>query len=65
MAQHTWLTVAEFAAELGISEKVAYRWFAAGHATGLCPRFIRAGRVIRIRRDWFDAWAEERADDAA
>lgn len=59
------MTVADFADELGVSAKVAYRWFAAGHGTSLCLRFIRAGRSIRIRCDWFEAWVQERADDAA
>ena len=60
-----WMTVADFAKELNVSEKVAYRYFSAGHATGLCPRFLRVGRLIRVRRAWFEDWVEERVRDAA
>lgn len=71
MAQHTrtadrrggdrrgWLSLEEFCDELGVSRHTAYKWSAAGPASGRFPRFCRLpnGR-IRIRREWFDAWIE-------
>ena len=69
MTQHTsttehggaggWLSLEEFCDELGVSPHTAYKWSAAGPASGRFPRFCRLpnGR-IRIRREWFDAWIE-------
>jgi predicted DNA-binding transcriptional regulator AlpA len=54
-----WLSLQEFCDELGVSPHTAYKWSAAGQASGRFPRFCRLpnGR-IRIRREWFDAWIE-------
>ena len=49
-----WLTVREFADELGVSISTAYKWSAAGTASGRFPRHTTPNRSIRIRRDWLD-----------
>jgi excisionase family DNA binding protein len=52
-----WLTVREFADELGVSISTAYKWSAAGTASGRFPRHTKLPNgSIRIRRDWLDDW---------
>lgn len=52
-----WLTVRDFADELGVSISTAYKWSAAGAASGRFPRHIKLPNgSIRIRRDWLDDW---------
>lgn len=58
---HTWLTVEDIAEELGVSIHSVRKWFAAGSGSGRCPPFIRPGRRILVRRDWFDTWCETQA----
>lgn len=52
-----WLTVRDFADELGVSISTAYKWSAAGAASGRFPRHTKLPNgSIRIRRDWLDDW---------
>ena len=52
-----WLTVREFADELGVSISTAYKWSAAGTTSGRFPRHTKLPNgSIRIRRDWLDDW---------
>jgi predicted DNA-binding transcriptional regulator AlpA len=52
-----WLTVREFADELGVSISTAYKWSAAGAGSGRFPRHTKLPNgSIRIRRDWLDDW---------
>lgn len=52
-----WLTVRQFADELGVSISTAYKWSAAGTASGRFPRHTKLPNgSIRIRRDWLDDW---------
>jgi excisionase family DNA binding protein len=52
-----WLTVREFADELGVSISTVYKWSAAGTRTGRFPRHTKLPNgSIRIRRDWLDDW---------
>jgi excisionase family DNA binding protein len=62
---YSFLTFAQFCELMSISESTGRRWFASGHHTGACPRFVKPGKEIRIRRDWFDAWVEGLLDAAA
>lgn len=48
------LSIEQFARELHVPLATAYQWFAAGHASKKCPKFMKAGKHIRIRRDWRD-----------
>ena len=54
-----WLTLAGFAAELGVSTNTAYKWSARGY-----PAFPHAAKLpngaIRVARADFDAWMTER-----
>ena len=54
-----WMTIEEFCEELNVSRGVAYKWSAAGPASGRFPKFRKLpnGR-IRIRRDWFEEWID-------
>lgn len=52
-----WLTVREFADEVGVSISTAYKWSAAGTHSGRFPRHTKLPNgSIRIRRDWLDDW---------
>jgi predicted DNA-binding transcriptional regulator AlpA len=52
-----WLTVREFADELGVSISTAYKWSAAGTGSRRFPRHAKLPNgSIRIRRDWLDDW---------
>ena len=52
-----WLTVRQFADELGVSISTAYKWSAAGTTSGRFPRHTKLPNgSIRIRRDWLDDW---------
>ena len=52
-----WLTVREFADELGVSISTAYKWSAAGTNSGRFPRHTKLPNgSIRIHRDWLDDW---------
>ena len=52
-----WLTVRQFADELGVSISTAYKWSAAGTNSGRFPRHTKLPNgSIRIRRDWLDDW---------
>jgi len=52
-----WLTVREFADELGVSISTVYKWSAAGAASERFPRHTKLPNgSIRIRRDWLDDW---------
>ena len=61
---HSWLTIEDIAEELGVSIHSVRKWFAAGSGSGRCPPFIRPGRRILVRRDWFDTWCEKQAASA-
>lgn len=61
---HTWLTIEDIAAELGVSVHSVRKWFAAGSESGRCPQFIRPGKRILVRTDWFDDWCEDQAATA-
>ena len=52
-----WLTVRQFADELGVSISTAYKWSAAGTTSGRFPRHTKLPNgSIRIHRDWLDDW---------
>ena len=56
---HQWMSVEDLCTELGIAASTAYKWSAAGPASGRFPRYRRLPNgSIRIRRDWFDEWVE-------
>ena len=63
-SRYAWLTIEDIAEELGVSIHSVRKWFAAGWRSGRCPRFIRPGRRILVRRDWFDEWCEDQAASA-
>lgn len=54
-----WLSLEDFCAELGVPRSTAYKWCAAGPASGRFPRYRRLpnGR-LRIRRDWMEEWLD-------
>jgi predicted DNA-binding transcriptional regulator AlpA len=54
-----WLSLEEFCEELGVPRSTAYKWCAAGPASGKFPRYRRLpnGR-LRIRRDWLEQWLD-------
>lgn len=56
-----WLTIKEAAAYLGVGVDTIYDACAAG---GLKHVKLRH-RTIRLRRDWIDRWAEDRASEFA
>lgn len=54
-----WMTIDDLCEELRVTPSTAYKWSAAGPASGKFPRFRRLPNgSIRIRRDWFDEWLE-------
>ena len=64
MAQRsgTWMTVAEFCTEMGISRSTFDDWRAKGRA----PKCIRLpNSSLRIKRTDFENWVEHLEDDAA
>lgn len=53
------MSIDDLCSELGIASSTAYKWSAAGPASGRFPRYRRLPYgSIRIRRDWFDEWVE-------
>jgi predicted DNA-binding transcriptional regulator AlpA len=54
-----WLSLEDFCEELGVPRSTAYKWCAAGPASGKFPRYRRLpnGR-LRIRRDWLEEWLD-------
>lgn len=55
----TWMTIDDLCRELGVAPSTAYKWCAAGTASGKFPRFRRLPNgSVRIRREWFDEWIE-------
>ena len=54
-----WLSLDDFCEELGVPRSTAYKWCAAGPASGKFPRYRRLpnGR-LRIRRDWVEEWLD-------
>lgn len=56
-----WLTLDDIATDLRIPVETVYRW--RKKRTG--PRGHRIGRHIRVRRDDYEAWLAEQADDYA
>lgn len=56
-----WMTIKEAAAYLGVGVDTIYDACAAG---GL--KHVKLGhRTIRLRREWIDRWAEDRASEFA
>jgi predicted DNA-binding transcriptional regulator AlpA len=57
--QKVWLSLEDFCEELELPRSTAYKWCAAGPASGKFPRCRKLpnGRV-RIRRDWLEAWVD-------
>jgi predicted DNA-binding transcriptional regulator AlpA len=52
-----WLTIREFADELGVSVSTAYKWSAAGAWSGRFPRTpSRPTAASASAGDWLDAW---------
>ena len=61
IAESTWMTPRQVAEYLGVGVDTIYDACAAG---GL--KHVKLGhRTIRLRRDWIDRWAEERAREFA
>ena len=59
VVRHQWMSVEDLCTELGIAASTAYKWSAAGSASGRFPRYRKLPNgSIRIRRDWFDEWVE-------
>ncbi len=59
VVRHQWMSVEDLCIELGIAASTAYKWAAAGPASGRFPRYRKLPNgSIRIRRDWFDEWVE-------
>ena len=59
VVRHQWMSVEDLCIELGIAASTAYKWSAAGPASGRFPRYRKLPNgSIRIRRDWFDEWVE-------
>ena len=59
VVRHHWMSVEDLCIELGIAASTAYKWSAAGPASGRFPRYRKLPNgSIRIRRDWFDEWVE-------
>jgi predicted DNA-binding transcriptional regulator AlpA len=54
-----WLSLEDFCEELEVPRSTAYKWCAAGPASGKFPRCRKLpnGRV-RIRRDWLEEWVD-------
>lgn len=53
-----WLTLSQIADDLQVSLSTVYRWSARGEPW--FPKLIRlAGRQVRVRSDWYDAWLEQ------
>jgi excisionase family DNA binding protein len=58
-SRREWMTLDEFCAALGVHRSTAYKWSAAGTASGRFPRFCRLPNGhIRIRRDWLEEWLD-------
>jgi predicted DNA-binding transcriptional regulator AlpA len=58
-AQRDWMSINDFCEELGVAMSTAYKWSAAGAASGRFPRYRRLPNgSIRIRRDWFEEWVD-------
>ena len=57
--QNFWLSLEDLCEELEVPRCRAYKWCAAGPASGKFPRCRKLpnGRV-RIRRDWLEAWID-------
>jgi excisionase family DNA binding protein len=61
IAESIWMTPRQVAEYLGVGVDTIYDACAAG---GL--KHVKLGhRTIRVRRDWIDRWAEERATEFA
>ena len=61
IAESTWMTPRQVAEYLGVGVDIIYDACAAG---GL--KHVKLGhRTIRLRRDWIDRWAEDRASEFA
>ena len=59
VVRHQWMSIEDLCTELGIAASTAYKWSAAGSASGRFPRYRKLPNgSIRIRRDWFDEWVE-------
>jgi predicted DNA-binding transcriptional regulator AlpA len=55
----TWLSLEDFCEELGVPRSTAYKWCAAGPASGKFPRCRRLPNgKLRIRRDWLEEWLD-------
>jgi excisionase family DNA binding protein len=52
----SWLTLDQMAAELQVPKATLYAW----RAKGDFPRAVRYGKHLRVRRDDFDAWIQDK-----
>lgn len=53
-----WLTLENFAREVGVSVQTVYNWRAQGHS----PRAHKIGRRLLFRRQDIETWYETRAE---
>lgn len=60
-ASPAWLTVEQFAAELGIPKQTVYKWRTEGKG----PRAHKIGRHVRFSRQSVDSWLAEQLEEAA